>query len=339
MSSKEQPSLDSPPAGAIRFNTDSSKLEIYSDGTWWNINSTSPEEQTGGTRAIIHIGYKSSARSDVIEYLNIETFGNSVDFGDLTVDRSGTSGASSRVRGLWTAGYGPNASVANVDTIDYVTISSTGDAVDFGNLTYTQRDGCGLSNQTRGIISGGGYDTINYVTISSTGDAVDFGNLIASNNYVPGAFASSVKGIIGGGYVSSAVTDVIQYIIISTTGDAADFGDLRDGAINLGGCSNSTRGVFVGGATPSSSDVIQYVTISSNGNALDFGDLNGAARESAHGTSSPTRGIFSGGWPGSSALNQIDCINIPSRGNAVDFGRVLTAGWTGSSISNGHGGL
>ena len=40
------------PAGSIRFNTDSSKMEIYNGEKWWEIDSTSPQEQIGGTRGV-----------------------------------------------------------------------------------------------------------------------------------------------------------------------------------------------------------------------------------------------------------------------------------------------
>ena len=40
-------------AGSIRFNTDSAKMEIYNGEAWWEIDSTSPELQTGGTRAVV----------------------------------------------------------------------------------------------------------------------------------------------------------------------------------------------------------------------------------------------------------------------------------------------
>ena len=39
--SMEYPSLDSPTAGAIRFNTDSGTLEIYVDAEWHNILAVS----------------------------------------------------------------------------------------------------------------------------------------------------------------------------------------------------------------------------------------------------------------------------------------------------------
>ena len=46
----EQASRDTAPAGSIRFNTDSSKMEIYNGEAWWEIDSTSPVQQTGATR-------------------------------------------------------------------------------------------------------------------------------------------------------------------------------------------------------------------------------------------------------------------------------------------------
>ena len=44
-------------AGAIRFNTDSSQMEIYDGNQWTGILATSPELQTGGTRGIGMGGY------------------------------------------------------------------------------------------------------------------------------------------------------------------------------------------------------------------------------------------------------------------------------------------
>ena len=44
-------------AGSIRFNTDSSKMEIYNGDKWWEVDSTSPYEQTGGDRGLLSGGY------------------------------------------------------------------------------------------------------------------------------------------------------------------------------------------------------------------------------------------------------------------------------------------
>jgi hypothetical protein len=67
--------------------------------------------------------------------------------------------------------------------IEYVTIASTGNTVDFGDLT-SEKILSLLASSTRGVFAGGvsppsatSYDTIDYVTIASTGDAQDFGNL------------------------------------------------------------------------------------------------------------------------------------------------------------------
>ena len=73
-------------SGSIRFNTDSSKLEIYNGDKWWNIDSTSPEEQTGGTRGV-WMGGATPGNTDRIDYASISTTGNAIDFGNLTTAR------------------------------------------------------------------------------------------------------------------------------------------------------------------------------------------------------------------------------------------------------------
>ena len=50
-------------SGSIRFNTDSRKMEIYNGEAWWEIDSTSPEEQTGGTRALSMGGEQGGVES------------------------------------------------------------------------------------------------------------------------------------------------------------------------------------------------------------------------------------------------------------------------------------
>ena len=86
----EYPSLDTAKAGAIRFNTDSSQLEIYDGNQWTGILATSPELQTdgrysnAGTRGIVMGGLAPGepAGQNVMQYLSIATTGNAVDFGD-----------------------------------------------------------------------------------------------------------------------------------------------------------------------------------------------------------------------------------------------------------------
>ena len=124
----EHPSLETAPAGSIRFNTDSSKMEIYNGEQWWEIDSTSPEEQTGGTRGLYAGGQDNS---DTIDFITISTTGNTTDFGNLISSREGVVGSGDRTRGVFFAGDG---SPENVD-IQHVTFTSTGNATDFGNNT------------------------------------------------------------------------------------------------------------------------------------------------------------------------------------------------------------
>ena len=71
--------------------------------------------------------------------------------------------------------------MAFVNIIEYITIASTGDATDFGNLAAANSDPASCSNSTRNI-TGGGQDSsitnrIQYITIASTGNSTDFGDL------------------------------------------------------------------------------------------------------------------------------------------------------------------
>ena len=70
------------------------------------------------------------------------------------------------------------------DQIDYITIASEGDSIDFGDLTDSQAWGAkGASSSTRGIRMGGysNNNKIDYVEIDSLGNAIDFGNLTSQD--------------------------------------------------------------------------------------------------------------------------------------------------------------
>ena len=119
-----------------------------------------------------------------MEYVTIGSTGNATDFGDLTVARGWNTGLGSATRGVFLGGYTFSGGGGSVfyDTIDYITIGSTGNATDFGDLSVARRTG-GTGNRTRGVMSGGniaddtGSVTMDYITIGSTGDATDFGDL------------------------------------------------------------------------------------------------------------------------------------------------------------------
>ena len=119
---------------------------------------------------------------DVIDYVTIASTGNALDFGNLTQDRRNiASGAcSNQVRGVFGGGRRAPAN-ANSDIIDYITIASTGNALDFGDLSGTKGGVGACSTLIRGVFAGGYTPTIlnnlEYITIASTGNAKDFGDL------------------------------------------------------------------------------------------------------------------------------------------------------------------
>ena len=114
-----------------------------------------------------------------IDYITIATIGNATNFGSLSPGRQGLASCSSSTRGLFGGGYGASPTPSTVNVIDYITIATTGNTTDFGDLTSTYRFLAACSSSTRGVF-GGGYsasNVIQYVTIATTGNATDFGDL------------------------------------------------------------------------------------------------------------------------------------------------------------------
>ena len=232
----------------------------------------------------------------------------------------------SSARGLFLGGGN------RTNVIQYISISSTGDAADFGDLTVGLSFVAGLASSTRGVAGGGLkssdppiVNSIDYVTIASTGNAADFGNLAAVTASM-GACSNSTRGVFaGGGTSSDATLNVLQYITIASTGNTTDFGDILASREGLSGCGSPTRGIFWGGRYISNSsyvyqDVIQYITIGTTGDATDFGNLTSAVGFTGS-VSSSTRAVRGGG--GFNRVNTIDYVTIASTGNATDFGDLL----------------
>ena len=336
----EYPSQDKPSSGSIRFNTDSSRLEIYNGDQWFDIDSTSPEEQTGGTRGF-WAGGEAPSKTNVIQFVNIDSTGNTVDFGDASYTLSGHTAFSSRTRGLIMGGsLGPQpTNYAN--TIEFVTMSSQGNTVDFGDSITNTAQRASLASSTRGVMIGGllggaRYNIMDYVTIAQTGNGVDFGDLPVANNGGH-ALSSPTRGLFAGGYEGS-FTNAIRYITISTLGNGADFGDLTRTTRYPSTSANAVRGVFAGGANPSRQDTIDFITMASLGNAKDFGNLSTSISDFHQGAASPTRGVFAGGSTGS-LIDTIQYVQIMTTGDSVDFGNLLAANQYCAGFSNGHGGL
>ena len=335
----EKPSLDTAKAGAMRFNTDSSQMEIYDGNQWTGILGDSPQQHTGGTRGIWAGGGPSA--TDRIDFVNVDSTGDAIDFGNLLGNENYTRGYGNRTRGLWAQSVGPTS-----DQIEFITIASTGDAQDFGNLTQTSQSGCHTGNSTRCVFFEGTNPTTNvisYVTIASTGNAVDFGDMLQGVRHTC-AVQSPTRGIVPGGWTnqpSGQNTTIIQYITTSTLGNAADFGDVSISESLRGHAagSNAVRGVYGGGIRyPSGVQTgLEFITMATLGNGKEFGDLTYSGRQEGGGCASGTRAVFGGAYS-PSAVNTMNYVQIMTTGDAVDFGDLTIARGTGA-LSNGHGGL
>ena len=281
----------------------------------------------------------SSTPSNItnIDYFQIQSTGNSIDFGDLTVAGQHTA-CSSTTRGVFAMG-------SNNNTIDYVTIATTANAVDFGDRTIAKNGPGALSNNVRGVFCGGGApnpqsDVMDYITIASTGNATDFGNMSAGNKNACG-LASPTRGCIALG--GDPLTNTIDYITIASTGNASDFGDTVQAGEGYLACASNIRGIWTGGyVAPANQNVIQYVTIASTGNAADFGDLgsNRVTAQSGAGTSNNLRGVTMGGFNNPNQFSTtMEYVTIATTGNAVDFGDTVVPVYGAPGLSDCHGGL
>ena len=133
---------NSPIEGSVRFNDDLNTLEFFNGNEWRQF--TYNQGQSG--RAVFSGGESGGSNTQIqaIDYYNIHTNGNALNFGNATITESRKAGCASATRGL----SGGSDDTSNDSTIDYVTIASTGDAIDFGDLYLKSGslDGCSDSH-------------------------------------------------------------------------------------------------------------------------------------------------------------------------------------------------
>ena len=300
--------------------------------------------ERGRGRGIFSGGYGPSPTGlkTTIDYVQIQSLGNAVLFGNLSALGLGEGSACASSTRAIHGGGGPSGSVSNI--MEYVTIASASNTTDFGDLVVARRSLTALANNTRGIWAGGATpamrEEIDYATIATTGDATDFGNLTdPRRNPAVGSITSTTRGIFAGGNPGSGpnLSDTIDYITIATTGNATDFGNQATAMREQAGASSSVRGLFAGGYTsPANLNRIEYITIATTGNGTDFGDLN-ITVSGPSGTSNGTRALFAGG--SNPYINSMEYVTIATTGNAADFGDLTVVRMLYSGTSDSHGGI
>lgn len=317
----------------------------------WNISTQYqnkdgwPEPPLTGDIAII---FSYSSASDSIQYQQIASGGNTVEFGSV-VPSGLNSSFNGSMSGSTYALQTQFSTSGNRSDVRYVTIVSKGNTQDWGNLNRDGWLGACASNNTRGIMFGNaGQSTsyITYISVSSQGNAFDFGTYQDGTYYQQGmALSSTTRAVTAGGYHAGVgsptyATDTMEYVTISSTGNGTDFGNLTVARRQGGASGSNTRGLFLAGANNSnySINTIDYITIASTGNATDFGDLTQGRYTTS--TSNATKSVCYGGYVASPNVEYdiIDAVTIASTGNATDYGD-LQSFKLGSAASNAHGGL
>ncbi len=345
---------DIPPVGVDEGVVFEGDTKVNSQGYMYF--PTGNTSQRGRGRAVWFSGNSTvtpaaDSLNNTIDYIQIQSGGTAIDFGDMPYRyrRNAASAFSSSTRGINAGGFRPSGSPSRIDTIMYINIATTSNALDFGNLSEVASDLTGLSNETRGmwagaLLDGSWSNQIQYITIASTGNTTDFGDLNEAYSTAAGC-ASPTRGLIGGGYNNTPATttnkDFINYITIATTGNTTDFGNLTVARRGPGASSSQTRALWAFGNDPSTEvNTIDYITIATTGDATDFGDYT-ILNSGGGGSSNGTRGVFGGGYGASPhpKVNVINRVEIATTGNAQDFGDLSIRRANSACTSDSHGGL
>ena len=187
---------------------------------------------------------------NIIQYIQIQTTGNALDFGDLLIGGRGQGCTINSPTRVFCTGNGPYTG-----DIQYVNISSKGNAINFGNNTWAGGYQCGCSNSVRGVICGGYQfpgsflsNQKSYIIMASDGEAVEFGELTQGAGDGLGyaySGATQTRGCVLGGMDSSSSPypnrKTVDAFNFDSKGEVTVIGDLSE-AKRDGGCTSDSHG-------------------------------------------------------------------------------------------------
>jgi len=278
------------------LNTQNDFITIATTGNSQDFGNQSVARYSKGGFASSTRGFDAGGSTPTletdIEYVTISSQGGGNDFGDLQTARSYPAGASNATRGIIAAGSVNPTPATQTNSIEFVTMASTGDASEFGDLTLarTYMSGAGCQSTTRGIFAGGhpmNTNLIDFVLFSTKGTATKFGELTLARSGIS-AGSNATRGIFAGGSdgAANAGVNTIDFITMATEGNATDFGDATTTSFRWMGAGmySATRGVHCGGYP--AMNIIQFITVATEGNAQDFGDLRQSVSNSGNSSDS-----------------------------------------------------
>ena len=245
--------LSTTPSGSstdeISFCTFSTQNDYSDSGGDLSASKTFGTGLCNETRGLF-AGGSVPAYNNTIEYVTISALGNSIDFGDISYGKAGYAyGFSSTTRGIIAGGVRVNTpDTDSYNEVGFVTISSTGNTTDFGDLNYDKYEGGAGSSATRGVVMAGygpNYThMIEFCTMATTGNFIDFGDLTNLNGNGKYSASSKTRAVVGGGYSTPQAdySNTIEFVNIATTGNGVDFGDFINFGRRASSFNNSCNG-------------------------------------------------------------------------------------------------
>jgi hypothetical protein len=258
--------------------------------------------------------------------------------------RSALTGAHGDIGIAMAGGYNSSTSLY-YSTIDYIAISTTSNAINYGDLTRIMGQSAGVSSATRGFVIGGMtpddvHAESNVFSLRSKGVVTNgmkfyFTNTPSERKGMCG-LSSSTRGVICSGFNFSFSSEVgMSYMTFASFGFITDFGSLGTARGNSGSVMSTTRGIIVCGETSNNvtTSASEYITIATTGAGTNFGNNNNSVASLAS-ASSNTRGVIAGG-----GITGISYYTIATTGTGTNFGDQAVSQNGQSGTSNGTRGV
>jgi len=252
-------------------------------------------------------------------------------------------------RGLFAGGTGTTSSKTNA--VEYIDITTPGNAATFGTLNTSIARGARATNGTIAIF----YDEEpslntnrkNYMTIPGNPGGVtasEAGNLSVDREESGCAWDGTYGTIAGGDPVpdSNYVTlQSIEYITIATQSDGQTFANLSGTTGNLAGTSDGTNAYYFGGynyevTSNWVNNRIETLVITTLGQQTNFGNLANE-RQSHSAVGNETYGVIAGGGPGGTQTpnSTMERIAYATQTTATSFGSLSSgAKWKKGGLGN-----
>ena len=307
---------------------DTVKVNPFFHETWYFTNHV--EGYTGtlggghriwGSRGLSLGGTAPTASTNVIDYVNISTRSDAIDFGDMQTAKIKPGVGTDGSRGVAIGGTGATTE------IDYWAFGTKSNAADFGDCVTQVSEGGSASGGGRVVQANGGSspgDDLQKLQISTLGNSSEFGELTEASGNGMGASDGS-RGII-----THSDADV-DFVNILTDGNATFWGDQHTNQIQAGVASDGSKAIMFGGEIGSAVDNIGYLQINSLGYAADWGGELSGARRYIGATSDGNRAIICQGF---SATDTIEFISMSALGSsASDFGEGTITRYNNNGIS------